>query len=182
MSPSRKTADEPAPSGQVDLQPAVPYIFSIGYEGKTLDAFIALLKDAGVERLIDVRDAPFSRKIGFSKKPLERALKAAGIEYLGAPELGTDKASRDRHRTDSASGSGMDAILREYRVKLEKNIELFRAVEKLARAKVSAIMCYEADFRQCHRQVILERMEMDGFKVIHLGGDGQERLEDFNKR
>ena len=64
MSITHTTAKPPQPSDQVDLHPAVPHIFSIGYEGKSLDAFIALLKAAGIERLIDVRDAPFSRKPG----------------------------------------------------------------------------------------------------------------------
>jgi len=177
MAPSSKNADEPSPSGQVDLQPAVPYIFSIGYEGKSLEAFIALLKGALVERLIDVRDAPFSRKPGFSKAPLEQALKAAGIEYFGAPELGTDKASRDKHKDDGSP----DVILQEYRRKLEKNLALLEILKNMARARVSAIMCYEADFRQCHRQVILERMETDGFRVVHLGDKPQTRPENsFN--
>jgi len=160
MAPGTETSDGP-----------IPQIFSIGYEGRTLEEFIALLKAAHVARLIDVRDAPYSRKPGFSKAPLEQALKAANIEYIGIPELGTDKASRDRHR--AASGTGMDAILQEYRVKLERNVGLFRAVEKMAKERVSAIMCYEADFRQCHRQVIEERMEADGFRVVHLGCDEQ---------
>ena len=177
MAPSSKNADEPSPSGQVDLQPAVPYIFSIGYEGKSLEAFIALLKGALVERLIDVRDAPFSRKPGFSTAPLEQALKDAGIEYFGAPELGTDKASRDRHKDDA----GMDIILQEYRLKLEKNLALLEILKNMARAKVSAIMCYEAEAGNCHRQVIEEKMALDGFKVIHLGDNPQENLDDFTK-
>ena len=92
-------------------------VFSIGYEGRSLGAFIDILKQNGVRRLIDVRDAPFSRKPGFSKKPLEEALKAANIEYIGIPELGTDKASRDRYNT----AADMPALLQEFRLKLEKN-------------------------------------------------------------
>ena len=99
-----------------------------------------------------------------SKAPLEQALKDAGIEYFGAPELGTDKESRDRHKDDAS----MDVILQEYRVKLEKNLAVYEIVKKLARTRVSALMCYEADFRQCHRQVIEKQMDADGFKVVHL--------------
>jgi len=175
MSHINPKAKAPQKSDQVDLQPAAPIIFSVGHEGKTLGAFIAILKAALVERLIDVRDAPFSRKPGFSKAPLEQALKASGIEYFGAPELGTDKASRDMHKGDGS----MDVILQEYRVKLEKNVDLFRAVEKMAKARVSAIMCYEAEARNCHRQVIEEKMALDGFQVIHLGGGVQEKLDNF---
>lgn len=166
MRPDKEKDDKPSPSDTVDLHPSVPYIFSIGYEGKPIDTFIGILKEAGVERLIDVREAPYSRKPGFSKEALEKELQAAGIAYLGIPELGTDKESRDRHKADE----GMDGVLQDYRVKFGKNIELYNILKKLARTKVSAIMCYEQDHRQCHRQVIEERMEADGFRVIHLGG------------
>jgi len=178
MSHINPKAKAPQKSDQVDLQPAAPIIFSVGYEGKTLGAFIALLKAALVERLIDVRDAPFSRKIGFSKAPLEQALKASGIEYFGAPELGTDKSSRDSHRTDTSIGP----VLEEFRRKLERNGETYERLKRLAHERPSAIMCYEADFRQCHRQVVEERLEADGFKIVHLGEDKQESLDDFENR
>jgi uncharacterized protein (DUF488 family) len=176
MSPSSKKADEPSPSGQVDLQPAVPIIFSIGYEGRSLEEFIALLKAVHVERLIDVRDAPYSRKPGFSKHPLEQALNAASIEYIGIPELGTDKSSRDSHRTDSS----IEPVLEEFRRKLERNGEQYERLKRLARERVSAIMCFEAEAKNCHRQVVEERMVEDGFRIVHLGGGKQERIDDIN--
>ncbi len=153
-------------------------IFSIGYEGRTLEEFIALLNAALVERLIDVRDAPFSRKPGFSKKPLEQALKGVSIEYVGIPELGTDKASRDRHRTDSS----IEPVLQEFRRKLERNGAHYERLKRLARERPSAIMCFEAEAKNCHRQVIEERMEKDGFRVVHLASDEQERLDTFQDR
>jgi uncharacterized protein (DUF488 family) len=178
MDPAGKKADEPPPSGQSDLQPAVPIIFSIGYEGKTLEAFIALLKGAGVERLIDVRDAPYSRKIGFSKAPLEQALKAASIEYIGIPELGTAKAVRDKFKSDS----NVEDFLLAYKAGLEHNREHYERLKALARERPSAIMCYEQDYRECHRQILEERLAKDGFRVLHLGEDGQESLEEFQDR
>jgi hypothetical protein len=109
-----KTLTKKAESGQMgamteDTDISSINIFSIGYEGKPIGAFIAMLKQNGVVRLIDVRQAPYSRKPGFSKKPLEEALQAAGIDYVGIPELGTDKASRDAHKSDE----NIAPILRE---------------------------------------------------------------------
>jgi uncharacterized protein (DUF488 family) len=144
----------------------VPIVFSIGYEGKPIDAFVEMLKQNGVERLIDVREAPYSRKPGFSKKALEKELREAGVEYVGIPDLGTDKESRDRHKNDG----GIDDVLIEYRVKFERNRERYELLKKLALEKPSSIMCYEEDFRECHRQVIEERMSAEGFRVVHLGG------------
>ena len=178
MGHTNPKAKAPQKSEKVVLQHGVPVIFSIGYEGRTLDSFIALLKAAHIERLIDIRDAPFSRKPGFSKKPLAEALKGASIEYVGIPELGTDKASRDSHRTDSS----IEPVLEEFRSKLGRNGEQYERLKRLARERVSAIMCFEAEAKNCHRQVIEGRMEAEGFRVIHLGGGGQEKLEDFERR
>jgi hypothetical protein len=173
-----KTLTKKAESGQMgamteDTDISSINIFSIGYEGKPIGAFIAMLKQNGVVRLIDVRQAPYSRKPGFSKKPLEEALQAAGIDYVGIPELGTDKASRDAHKSDE----NIAPILKEYQAKFEKNFSHYGHLKTLAQEKPSAIMCYEEDYRQCHRQFIEERLEADGFKVIHLGGDPQTALK-----
>ncbi|NWM00773.1 DUF488 domain-containing protein, partial [Klebsiella pneumoniae] len=64
-------------------------VFTIGYEATTMDAFIAALRAAGVERVIDVRAVPLSRRPGFSKNILAASLKAAGIDYVLLKNLGT---------------------------------------------------------------------------------------------
>ena len=70
-------------------------IFTIGYEATTMDAFLAALKAAGVERVIDVRALPLSRRPGFSKSSLAATLNDAGIEYVHLKALGTPKPGRD---------------------------------------------------------------------------------------
>src|SRR5436190_8037431 len=92
-----------AVSLQSPRYPAVMRIFTIGYEGATMDEFLAVLKAAGVERLIDVRALPLSRRPGFSKSPLRAALEQAGIEYvhlkaLGTPAEGRAAARAGRHK------------------------------------------------------------------------------------
>src|SRR5438874_2948404 len=69
-------------------------IFTIGYEGTTVPEFIVALKAAGVERVIDVRALPLSRRPGFSKSPLRAALGAAGVEYVHLKALGTPAEGR----------------------------------------------------------------------------------------
>ena len=56
-------------------------IFTIGYEGASVPAFIAALRDAGVALVLDIRAAPVSRKKGFSKTHLAQHLSEAGIGY-----------------------------------------------------------------------------------------------------
>src|SRR5437667_11304278 len=69
-------------------------IFTIGYEGATAPEFIAALKKAGVERVIDIRALPLSRRPGFSKSPLKVALEDSGIEYVHLKALGTPAEGR----------------------------------------------------------------------------------------
>src|SRR3569833_4579530 len=73
-------------------------IFTIGYEGATMDEFIGALQRAGVKRIIDVRALPLSRRPGFSKTPLKGALDEAGIEYLHLKALGTPAEGRSAAR------------------------------------------------------------------------------------
>ena len=73
-------------------------IFTIGYEGATMDDFLSALKQAGVERVIDVRALPLSRRPGFSKTPLQNALAEAGIEYVHLKALGTPAEGRNAAR------------------------------------------------------------------------------------
>jgi uncharacterized protein (DUF488 family) len=73
-------------------------LFTIGYEGATMGEFLAALQAAGVERLIDVRAVPNSRRPGFSKTPLRNALAEVGIEYVHLRALGTPAAGREAAR------------------------------------------------------------------------------------
>ena len=69
-------------------------IFTIGYEGATVGEFVDALQKAGVERVIDIRALPLSRRPGFSKTPLRGALAEAGIEYVHLKALGTPADGR----------------------------------------------------------------------------------------
>ncbi|WP_228124979.1 DUF488 domain-containing protein [Candidatus Methylospira mobilis] len=62
-------------------------VFTIGYEGLDLDAFISALTLYGVETVVDIREVPLSRKPGFSKKALANALNLSGFEYLTLGEV-----------------------------------------------------------------------------------------------
>src|SRR3954469_21227515 len=76
-------------------QGSVMKIFTIGYEGATMADFLAALTTAGVERVIDVRALPLSRRPGFSKSSLAASLAEAGIGYVHLKALGTPKPGRD---------------------------------------------------------------------------------------
>src|SRR5436305_611514 len=139
-------------------------IYTIGYEATTMAEFLAALTKAGVQRVIDVRALPLSRRPGFSKSSLAASLREAGIDYVHLKQLGTPKRGRD------AAKKGDVATLREvYDVQLglpeaQAQVAQMRA---LAAEKPSALLCYERDPCHCHRTLLLEA-EGEGAKVIDL--------------
>jgi uncharacterized protein (DUF488 family) len=128
---------------------------TIGYQAATQDQVIQRLKDAGVEVLIDVRAVAASRRAGFSKGVLAASLAAAGIDYVHLRQLGTPKAGRDavRHGRVSEMHAIYEAHLREPGAQLE----LAKAAE-IAGERKAALLCYEADPRHCHREIVAERL------------------------
>ncbi|MDF2604043.1 DUF488 family protein [Sphingomonas sp.] len=139
-------------------------IFTIGYEGVTMDEFIAALHRAGVERVIDVRALPLSRRPGFSKSTLAASLRAAGIDYVHLKALGTPKRGRD------AAKKGDVATLREVyddQLALPEAQAAAAQMRALAAEKPSALLCYERDPCHCHRTLLLQE-EGGGEKVVDL--------------
>lgn len=123
-------------------------IFTIGYEGATQPELIAALRAAGVERVIDVRAVPLSRKPGFSKNVLAAGLKEADLDYVHLRALGTPPAGRE-----AARKGRMDEMERIYAAQLETPEAGVEAAQMIALAeeKPSALLCFERDPAHCHR-------------------------------
>jgi uncharacterized protein (DUF488 family) len=139
-------------------------IFTIGYEGATVPEFLAALHDAGVERVIDVRALPLSRRPGFSKSPLRAALEESGIEYVHLKALGTPAEGR------TAARAGRHADLeRIYAGQLELPEAIAQSAEmlELAGEKPSALLCMEREPAHCHRTLLLNAVAPDA-EVVDL--------------
>ena len=139
-------------------------IFTIGYEATTTSEFIAALRDAKVERVIDVRALPLSRRPGFSKTPLRGALAEAGIEYVHLKALGTPAAGREAARKGRHT-----ELKRIYAGQLELPEAIAQGAEmlELAREKPSALLCFERDPAGCHRTLLLAAVAPDA-EVVEL--------------
>ncbi len=141
-------------------------ISTIGYEGATLDDFIATLIDTGIRHVLDIRDRPNSRKPGFSKQGLAATLRGASIDYthiqaLGDPKLGR-KAMRAGRRDD------FERIFTAHLERPEAKHSLQDAV-RMAKHTPAVLLCFEADHRCCHRHIVAERMARAGsLAVRHL--------------
>ena len=139
-------------------------IFTIGYEAATMGEFLSALQEAGVERVIDVRAVPNSRRLGFSKTPLRNALAEAGIDYVHLRALGTPAAGRE------AARAGRKAELeRIYSGQLETPQAMAEGAMMLglAREKPSALLCYERDPACCHRTLLWQALVPDA-EIVDL--------------
>jgi uncharacterized protein (DUF488 family) len=139
-------------------------IFTIGYEATTMTDFLTALTKAGVERVIDVRALPLSRRPGFSKTSLAASLCEAGIDYVHLKALGTPKRGRDAAKKGDVAtlAAVYDEQLELPEAQAQAAIMLGLAAEKL-----SALLCYERDPRHCHRTLLLQAVG-EGAEVVDL--------------
>ncbi len=143
---------------------------TLGYEGLDIARFVARLREAGVCRVADVRENPFSRKPGFSRRALAEALAAAGIAYVHLPLLGCPRPIRERHRQDGDWRAYTDAFCAYLETKQEAVADLAR----MARAETTCLVCYEADFNACHRSFVARAAaRCEGLEVVHLAAAGE---------
>lgn len=144
-------------------------LFTIGYEGATQAEFIAALKTAGVERVIDVRAVPLSRRPGFSKNVLANGLREAGIDYVLLKALGTPPEGREAARKGK-----LDVLKRVYAGQLETPEAALDAAKlvDLALEKPSALLCFERDPAGCHRSLLWQHAMPDA-EVIDIDVTGQ---------
>lgn len=116
--------------------------------------------------LIDVRAVAASRRAGFSKGLLSSSLNDAGIQYVHLRALGTPKEGRMAARKGKTAE--MREIFEAHLAEPEAQLQLAQAIE-IAREKKTALLCYEADHRGCHRSIVVERMlEAADFEVENL--------------
>lgn len=148
-------------------------LYTIGHSNRSLTAFLELLERHGIESLVDVRSAPYSRYVThFNRADLEYSVESHKIRYtyLGAELGGRPPGDEfyDEH----------DHVL-YYRV---AQAPFFRGgIEKLIEEGAvyrTAFMCSEEDPTNCHRRLLIARVLMDeGVRVIHIRGDDSEQVE-----
>ena len=126
-------------------------LFTIGYEGRSIEAFMNTLIQNKVSLLCDVRKNPLSRKFGFSKNKLEHIAETVGIKYVHIPELGIESDKRGSLNTDE----DYKMLFNEYsktlpilRVQLDKVYSLLHSNVRIV------LMCYEKEASMCHRHVV----------------------------
>jgi uncharacterized protein (DUF488 family) len=126
-------------------------LFTIGYEGLSVESYLNILIKNNIRLLCDVRNNPLSRKFGFSKSSLSHFLSNVGIEYVHIPELGiiSDKRKTLETKEDyEALFAAYEKTLPKKTVPLETLYTLFEKNNRIA------LTCFEHDSEYCHRHVI----------------------------
>lgn len=159
------------PNASQRAEPGAPIrIWTLGHSRRPLAAFLELVRASGIERIVDVRRQPRSRRQPhFSREALEPELRASGVDYVSLPELGGLREPRP----DSPHTALRVPAFRGYADHMESpqfSAALAHLLE-LARERVSAVMCAEARWQDCHRRLLSDRLVAEGVLVEHLATD-----------
>lgn len=139
---------------------------SIGYEGRSIDQFLEILKTEEIDLVIDVRKNPISRKKGFSKLKLAGALNNFGISYQHLPGLGIPSDLRKTLKTKE----DYEILFRYYQSDIlpTQTASIDVIFELALRYRKVALTCFESDHQFCHRQYVVAELARRGCSVFHL--------------
>ncbi len=153
-------------------------IYTAGYEGLTVDGFLNMLIQKGIEQLIDVRNNPVARRYGFHRSTLNRLCYDLGLNYIHVPELGI----QSEYRQDLNTQEDRDRLFDFYeRTTLVNETEKISWVGKQMLSKPSVLMCMEAQPCQCHRSRLAVAIKAaTGLSINHLQASCTTNLPLFN--
>lgn len=144
-------------------------LHTIGHSNHPIERFIALLKAARIDLLVDVRSHRGSRfHPQFNRGALERSLAGAGIGYrwLG-DRLGGKPKEKDLLDSHGHADYGRMAATQTFAEGIETLVAL-------ADAYALAFMCAEEDPIRCHRtRLVTPAILANRARVRHLRGDGR---------
>jgi len=145
---------------------SAPAVYTVGYEGISVDGLLNRLLRAGIEQLVDVRSNPIARRYGFHKSTLSRLCGDVGIEYVHFASLGVPSAWRaelsDRASYERLFERYVDDIL-------PKQEAAIAQVCRLVAARSSALMCMEANHESCHRsRLAIKVSQKTSLPVVEL--------------
>jgi len=144
-------------------------LFTIGYEGVSLEKYLNKLVSNDVKLLVDVRKNSLSMKFGFSKSLLKKYCESLSIEYIHIPEVGINSDQRQELNTQQ----DYDALFEVYKKTTLKETDSYQTkiIELLTKYKRIALTCFEADICQCHRKPLAEAIAKNPifeYEVKHI--------------
>ena len=155
------------PAGDLNSSGGGQPILTVGHSTRLIDEFIELLRQHGIERLVDIRTIPRSRRNPqFNSEALAKSVEDAGIGYVHFKELGGL-----RHpRPDSLNTGWRNAGFRGY-ADYMRTAEFEKGLQRLLRlgeGKRCVVMCAEAVPWRCHRSLLSDALVARGVPVEHI--------------
>jgi uncharacterized protein (DUF488 family) len=167
MTKAKHTADK-------ENEARSPLVCTIGHSNRPIDAFLDLLKENQVTRILDIRTVPRSRhNPQFAQDALSRSLEEAGIAYSYLANLGGLRKTR----ADSCNSGWRNLSFRGYADYMQSPefAEAVDAVARLAREERCALMCAEGVPWRCHRSLVGDALLVRGVQVEDIIGPGGRR-------
>jgi uncharacterized protein (DUF488 family) len=138
-------------------------LYTIGYQGASLEQVLASLTDSGVSVVVDTRETPMSRRVEFRQRALASALEGSGIRYISIRALGAPKPLRALAPTDwPRFAAGYRERLLLVREELERLVPLIES-ERVC------LLCFESDPAACHRSLLAHEIQrLLDVPAVHL--------------
>jgi len=156
-------------------------IWTIGHGNRSIEEFVGLLREAGIECLVDVRAYPASRRHPqFARQALEASLAEAGIRYVWE---GKALGGRRKLTKDSPHVALKNPGFRAYadHMATETFREGLERLLALGRSARTALLCAERLPWQCHRNLVADSLVAGGLRVLHLVGPGKSMEHTLNR-
>ena len=127
-------------------------IHSIGTSTRSLDEFISLLQQHGIETVVDVRSFPTSRFEHFKRGSFEKGLRGAGFcyVYLGTEMGGFRRGGYEKYMATPGYREGLVRLM------------------EIGSSSPTTFVCAERLPWRCHRRWIGESLMREGWEVIHI--------------
>ncbi len=149
------------------LAPAEVTIWTLGHSARNWDEFLALLRENGIERVVDVRHFPSSTRVPWTNRAvLDANLREAGLAYDHLVDLGGYRTPRP----DSRNAGWRNRGFRGYADHMGTPAfeKALNHLLTLAREDRVVIMCAEAVPWRCHRGLLSDALVARGVRVIHI--------------
>lgn len=140
-------------------------VYTIGYQGRSVDGFFDLLLRKGIRTILDVRRNPVSRKYGFARSSMKNIAEKLDVQYVHMPQLGIPSARRQ----DLNAPCDYERLLDWYERTLPNRTDRIEEAIEYVRSTPSVLLCAEANPLRCHRGRLANAIaERTGMPVSHL--------------
>jgi len=156
-------------------------IYTVGHGNRSIGEFLVLLRDAGIECLVDVRAIPASRRHPqFARESLDQSLGVAGIRYVWE---GKALGGRRKLSNDSPHVALKNPSFRAYagHMTTEEFRQALDTLVETGRGRRTAIMCAERLPWECHRHLVADSLVALGVPVTHIVAPNQMRNHELSK-